>query len=256
MQRFVDAVSTFNRVMGATRYRSLRELLADAKTLKLRIGLCTEECSEMTSAWFDLQKHGAELCPELKAEVLDGLGDLVYVAAGLADVAAINLADCVDVPHDAPKGSLEAVTDPKSDSKCAKKVESALEHLTGLLDITRDSLESCPDLYGSLESAVRYAIALLIRRCAEMANECGWDLDAAFDLIHASNMSKVCRDQATAERTVANYIATEDKHPYRGVAYRTGDPEIGIGEYFVVYDGNGKILKSIDYAPVNLTGLV
>ncbi len=255
MQRFVDDVSTFNRVMGATRYGSLRELISDAGTLKLRINLCTEECGEMTKAWAELKNRGVADVPELKAEVLDGLGDLVYVAAGLADVAAISLVGTVDAPS-TPKGDLETALDSGLDQDCAAKVEATLDQLINLLDIARDALETCPDLYGSSQDVVRYAIALLIRRCAEMANACGWDLDAAFDLIHASNMSKICRDEETAQRTVANYVATEDKHPYRDVAYRAGDTGIGAGEYFVVYDGNGKILKSIDYAPVDLSKLV
>lgn len=83
----------------------------------------------------------------------------------------------------------------------------------------------------------------------------GVDMDKAVDLVHKSNMSKVCATEKEAIETVANYKETfvKGEHPYENVAYRVSDD----GKYYVVYNvSNGKILKSINYHMVDLREFV
>lgn len=81
----------------------------------------------------------------------------------------------------------------------------------------------------------------------------GVNMDLAFDLIHKSNMSKLCKTEDEAIKTVEFYkqeYAT-GKQPYDTPAYRLSDD----GSYYVVYNASsGKILKSINYNVVDLTG--
>ena len=76
----------------------------------------------------------------------------------------------------------------------------------------------------------------------------GIDLDKAFRLVHESNMSKLCKSEEEAVKTVKWYL--ENQSVYDSPAYRVcvTNPNL-----WVVYNkSSGKILKSINYAPVNL----
>lgn len=75
----------------------------------------------------------------------------------------------------------------------------------------------------------------------------GIDLDRAFDLVHRSNMSKLCKTEEEAQKTVEWYIDNIEKTGYDTPAYRRSDD----GVNWVVYNkSTGKILKSINYTPV------
>ena len=90
------------------------------------------------------------------------------------------------------------------------------------------------------------ALADLIYVVQGMGSSLGLDLDRAFDIVHKSNMSKVCKDEDEAQRTVAHYEQNKDRLGYDSPAYRLSDD----GRYFVVYNKSTmKILKSINYVP-------
>ena len=83
----------------------------------------------------------------------------------------------------------------------------------------------------------------------------GVDMDVVYDLIHKSNMSKLCKTEDEAIETVKWYIEqyNEGKQPYDTPTYRISEN----GEYYVVYNkSSGKILKSIKYNMVDLKPLI
>lgn len=83
----------------------------------------------------------------------------------------------------------------------------------------------------------------------------GIDLDAAFDIVHSSNMSKLCKTEAEAQETVAWYrMQYEDgKLPYDSPAYRKSTS----GDLWVIFNqSTGKILKSINYRVVDFQNLI
>ena len=84
----------------------------------------------------------------------------------------------------------------------------------------------------------------------------GIDLDKAFHLVHESNMSKVCKDKATAERTVQWYKEqyAAKTQPYDTPAMRP-DP-VDPTKYIVYNASTGKVLKSIEYNPVSFESLL
>ena len=78
----------------------------------------------------------------------------------------------------------------------------------------------------------------------------GIDLDKAFDLIHKSNMTKLCKSEEEAIQTVEWYKENETR--YDTPAYRLSDDK----KYYVVYnESTGKILKSINYKPVKFDSI-
>ena len=72
----------------------------------------------------------------------------------------------------------------------------------------------------------------------------GVDLNKAFDIVHASNMSKLCRTESEAKLTVEWY--KKEKNVYDSPEYRKSK----CGKYWIVFNkSSGKILKSINYTP-------
>ena len=79
----------------------------------------------------------------------------------------------------------------------------------------------------------------------------GINLDIAMDLVHESNMSKLCDTEELAKKTVNWYIEKYNKGelPYDLPSYRKDDKT---NKYIVFNKSTGKILKSIEYKPVDL----
>ena len=80
----------------------------------------------------------------------------------------------------------------------------------------------------------------------------GIDLDKTFDIVHRSNMSKLCVSEKEAQDTVQWYIENM-LDTYDSPTYRKSED----GKYWVVYNKNtGKILKSINYTPADFSKVI
>lgn len=96
--------------------------------------------------------------------------------------------------------------------------------------------------------ALADSLYVILGACASF----GFDADEAFDLVHKSNMSKLCDTEEDAIETVRRY-KEEVPQRYDTPAYRKSD----CGKYFVVYNESSmKILKNYKYKPVNFTELL
>lgn len=80
----------------------------------------------------------------------------------------------------------------------------------------------------------------------------GINADEAFDIVHKSNMSKLCMTEEEARYTVVYYL--ENKHlGYDSPKYKLSDD----GQYYIVYnESTSKILKSVNYTPAKFDKLV
>jgi predicted HAD superfamily Cof-like phosphohydrolase len=77
------------------------------------------------------------------------------------------------------------------------------------------------------------------------------NLNESFDIVHNSNMTKLCSSKEEAIKTIKNYKENETR--YDSPNYRKSD----LGDYFVVFnESTGKILKSINYIPANFDKLL
>lgn len=73
----------------------------------------------------------------------------------------------------------------------------------------------------------------------------GVDLDNAFDCVHKSNMSKLCKTEEEAKRSVEWYKMTKADR-YSSPSYR--NITMGDKKWWIVYnEETGKILKSIEW---------
>jgi len=78
----------------------------------------------------------------------------------------------------------------------------------------------------------------------------GIDLDKSYNIVHKSNMSKLCIDETEAKKTVDWYKINEDR--YDTPNYRKSYN----GQKWVVFnESTGKILKSINYKPANFNSM-
>jgi len=85
----------------------------------------------------------------------------------------------------------------------------------------------------------------------------GFSLDTAFDLVHQSNMSKVCHTEEEAKETVEwykkYYLLGTKKLVYDTPAYKLSPDK----KYWIIYNkSTGKILKSINYKPVTFDSML
>lgn len=81
----------------------------------------------------------------------------------------------------------------------------------------------------------------------------GIDADKAFNIVHKSNMSKLCKTEKEAQDTVKHYLDNVDKLGYDSPKYRLSDDKI----HYVVYnESTSKILKSINYTPANFSSII
>jgi hypothetical protein len=83
----------------------------------------------------------------------------------------------------------------------------------------------------------------------------GMNLDKAFSIVHDSNMSKLCKDETEAQKTVEWYQDQfkQEKLSYDSPGYRKST----CGDYWVVFnESTGKILKSINYHQVDFRELI
>jgi len=94
------------------------------------------------------------------------------------------------------------------------------------------------------------ALADLIVVIGGMACRFGIDLDKAFQIVHLSNMSKLCRNEQEAKETVQWYLDNEKR--YDSPFYEKAID----GVHWVVRNkSSGKILKNMNYVPADFKSL-
>lgn len=125
------------------------------------------------------------------------------------------------------------------------------------------TVKACLDLINEEHQELNYAIengdftetidalADLIVVIGGMACRFGIDLDAASEIVHKSNMSKLCTSEEEAEKTVQWYLENEKRYdsPY----YELASDNV---HYVVRNRSTGKILKNINYLPADFTPLL
>ncbi|GAA5222128.1 nucleoside triphosphate pyrophosphohydrolase family protein [Membranihabitans marinus] len=68
-----------------------------------------------------------------------------------------------------------------------------------------------------------------------------------FDEVHRSNMSKTCANEKVAEQTIEHYRQTKKEEGYM---------EAKEGRFIVHRKGDGKVLKSVEYSPADIKGIL
>lgn len=223
------------------------DVFQDSSLVRLRYSLIHEEVHEF------LEAVEARDC----VEIVDALCDILYVVYGTGVSFGVNL--------DRMISSMFSDTPPSSSNffkvrqtQTATPVLRSLQDLdwddhesVGLLGVRtlRMCLEKVKNSFAEKSfTSTAEALTCMLVECYSTGSRVGVDMDAAFSVVHNSNMSKLCRSREEAESTVQCYSNQKDS-PYDSPAYKISNN----GEYYIVYNkSTGKILKSMYYTPAKL----
>jgi predicted HAD superfamily Cof-like phosphohydrolase len=151
-----------------------------------------------------------------KSDIADALGDLLYINYG----TYLSLGLKYKKVYRKENGTIQA----------AQKV------IRGCIDTFENYCE-----FGNVEDA-ELSLSVMIEWILCLSQLHNINILTVFSLIHKSNMTKACYSIEEVEKTIEKY---KDKDPYF----------ILKDNYFVVYSKEGKVLKSVNYKPVDLTFL-
>ena len=219
------------------------------KLTNLRYNLIEEEIGELNDAIND----------DDIVEIIDALSDILYVVYGAGVSFGINIDTLFrsnlkndNITFDENNTNYNIMKGIKNynfdNSKGIKenyiKNKSQVINLLELLKINRDILKEAVDSYDY--EVILTCLINLTYYTYHIGCVLNIDLDKSFNIVHSSNMSKLCKTEDEASETVYNYIKNDDR--YDSPKYRKSD----LGDYYVVYNGStNKILKSINYTPAN-----
>lgn len=206
------------------------------KILKLRIDLIKEEITELKDAY----------SKDDTIEILDACADILYVAYGMAYTYKINSDDFLNY----------LIID-QNDTLFRNIVNNIstfidIENTIKMIDIQYNKLENCCKINHMKEASK--ALHDIIIYVYDLQKQLGYDSDKIFDLVHESNMTKLCKTEQIAKDTVEKYENDfkSGKSPYDSPFYYQLTSGAYSGYYIVKNKSSGKALKSINYTAVQL----
>lgn len=253
-------VRCFNIVFNSPRYdkENYDIFKENPKLVKLRWDLINEESTELFDA-LDQRDY---------VEIIDAIGDILYVVLGAVDAFGYNFDDhllskCKDVL--VSDYGLDVIPDLKNDFDKFNQTRMALvfdnKDYCNLLQKIRSNYQTqlntlkelidSSDYYGVINQLVNLNNYLYL-----WAYLFGFDLDYAFNLIHESNMSKLAETEEIAKETVKWYLDHPEKG-YDSPVYRLSEIKDNGQDRWIIYnDSTKKALKSIKYNPVDLSAFL
>lgn len=234
---FFHSVVDFNTQFGvlapdATFDRKLNIFTEDPKTVDFCLRLIREEVNELSDA-----VNNRDF-----VEIHDATADIVYVVWGMAARCGIDGSQLYTQTEDVVTNmNNKELYDNKSYdtsinnqfeyiNNCFKSLEKAV------IDNNFQDMESC--------------LVRLVEDCVLLSRMCNVNFTELFNHVHENNMSKLCKSEEEAQRSVEYY--KQNPQLYDTPAYRLAVNGIN---YVVYNESTKKILKSIDYKPVDLRSL-
>lgn len=216
-------VHLFNKVAGVhTQETPNINVFENESLINLRLSLIDEEIKELEEATNQNNY----------IEVIDALADILYVVYGMGSSLGIPLIN-EHIFNKIQEFNETNIPD-SSDIHILKSYFHFLTQETKNKNYTGVSI----NLMSIIDTV--YIIALKINV----------DINKAFDIVHNSNMSKFPPTKELAEKTVSWYLENEKRYDSPGYRYSS------VSDRYVVFNKNtGKILKSIEYIPADLSNL-
>lgn len=224
----------------------------NSSQVKLRFSLINEEIKELQQAILDKN------C----VEIIDALCDILYVVAGAKAYFNLPIDDFLEKQikelyvNIETNGNLkEQITNIESflnDDTCIKELNKIYDSNEELNNLTDAFLNKLNIIYHPIfikHLVVMYDNCLdkIVKSIFTISNKFNIDIIKLFDIVHSSNMTKICETEIDAIETVEWYKENEKRYSepsYRKINYNDND-------YYVIYDKDSKkILKSIKYISV------
>lgn len=250
-----DKVAEFHTAFNQPCNTSVnQELLHDFKMVSLRVKLIDEEFKELCQS-------------KTMVEQLDAIGDLLYVVYGAGVCFGFDLNKeytnyCVSMSN---AGGIQCVVDyfnGKSNFEKSRDVYYVVDNPLKGKDITLEpkyimnsnfinfAIQIKRLSYHLLMTdadAVCHSLIKMLSSIYITCIMCKYNIDEIFDIIHKSNMTKLCVSEFDAENTIAWYL-THEFERYKEPMY-----EKSKNGYYIIYDNaTGKRLKSSNFTPPNI----
>lgn len=221
--------------------------------VNLRFGLINEEIKELEQAVKDKNS----------VEIIDALCDILYVVAGAKvyyNLSVENFTKMTNKNEDMKKifDSLDKKLDVDSierfitsNDEIKKFLDKILNNNKVLSNLTELFVNTTKLKYHNLflDHLIKFydkTLDKIVFDVFEISKLLGIDIVHFFDIVHNSNMTKICDNESDAKDTVEWYKLNETR--YKEPSYR----EINLNgkDYFVIFDmDTKKILKSTKYVP-------
>lgn len=251
-----EKVIDFNKCFGSIVSDNLNPQLFNShpKIVDLKYSLINEEVNELLDAYYK---------NDIK-EIIDALSDIKYVLYGMAAAFGINMDKSFN-------NYFEYILNYKNESNFSDfklvfneyqtnfNVNEYLQNINNkdYSNICEENIIEIKDINMDLERYTKEKdiknIELELNKLLFYVNKfaciIGFDLDLSFNIVHNSNMTKVCNTEELAIKTVEWYKNNDDR--YNSPSYRKN--EYG---YIIYNNDTGKILKSINYVPANFSDLL
>lgn len=237
-----NAVVEFNtafEVKTIQRDEFAKILETDSKLVEYRYSLIKEEVNELTEAFYN----------DDKKEILDALADILYVAYGFLHVLSIdinNIDDYNNYNEQLLSGELIPTDKQIADIITYFDISDYLQDVSRLLNNS---------INNKLVDTVINLVFRIIKGAYIIAIHEKMDLNKAFDIVHESNMSKICSSEEEAAETVEWYkqIPKDSDKYYDSPAYRQAKIP---GKWIVYNESTSKILKNINYKPADFSSIL
>ena len=231
-----EKVCEFNRVFDFPVFEHSNKSLENTKVAKLRCDLILEESiNEFKKA---LEENDI-------VEQLDSIADALYVLYGLCYTYTFNPDEYVQIINAL---NVKDMTNYEMIKHRFNPIEKSIQEIykenCDLENMLRKAMLEDKDIVTTYITTMcmivnSYKLGILL----------GYNIDKLFDIVHSSNMSKLCKNIDEAKQTVKAY---EDKIANGDNTYDSPYFYENNGYFIVKNKSTGKSLKSINYVPVKL----
>jgi len=223
--------------------------------VKLKYNLIDEEIKELNEAY-----NNNDII-----EIIDALSDIKYVLYGFSCAFGINMDTTfkhylsvfvkdLSINNNLSNFKLISsyhnynnnINDYSNNIKLAEFKDS-LDSLIKIINCINYDLNN--EINNCNIDNVRINVCKLLYHVNMFGSIIGIDLDKSFDIVHKSNMTKVCDTQELAKKTVEWYKNNDLR--YKTPCYKKNN----FG-YIIYNEETGKILKSINYTPANFSSII
>lgn len=225
-------VCDFNIAFDFPQYNSISDNL---KCCELRIALIEEELKELITAYEKLDY----------IEEMDACADILYVAYGMAYTYKIDSDEYLS--YLIKNNNISLFQNIKNNQL---EVKTKLDLINLIKNQFNKLVECCKinnkEWIHALHNIIIYTYDFLVIS--------GYNSDKIFNLVHESNMTKLCETEEIAKKTVIKYENDfkSGKSPYDTPYYYQLTSGSYSGYYIVKNKSSGKALKSINYTSVKL----
>lgn len=209
----------------------------DPKAVKLRLDLIREEINELKDAF------------EMKdiIEVRDAIADILYVVYGMADVFGIDIDNNIRMSYKIVNSSITNFEIIKSHNTNETLTDTPEVLISNILYFYHTLEGEC--INQQFNNVSEY-IQKLLEKVYLLAQVLEINADKDFDIVHSSNMSKLCSNEEEARLTVDDYknkfksgLSLYDSPYYYNI------PDLN--KWIVKNRSSGKVLKNINYVKVS-----